>query len=122
MEKIGTSPVKDRHKIITDDLYTELAQVADALLIVLDVHIPGGKADLDVVMDIDGFYNIDVEAVCLALLLHLSNFFFLPNFTGHLVMQGPDNAGYAGDLLDVGQLDFVVAFAVPTETHLHWHK
>ena len=46
----------------------------------------------------------------------------LPNFAGHLVMQCPNDAGDTGDLLDVRQLNFVVAFSVPTETHLHWHK
>ena len=53
VEQVGTGPVKDGHKVVADDLDTELGQVADALLVVLDVLVAGGQADLDVIVDID---------------------------------------------------------------------
>ena len=50
-----------------------------------------------------------------------SDLLFLPDLAGLLVVQGPDDAGHAGDLLDVGQRDAVVPFAIPAESHLHGH-
>ena len=43
IKKIHASagPVEDGHKVVADDLDTELGQVADALLVVLDVLIAG---------------------------------------------------------------------------------
>ncbi len=121
MEQIGTGPDKDGHEVVADDLDAEFAQVADALLVVFDVLVPGGQADLDVVVDIDRFHNIHIEAVLIQLPFDLGNLLNLPNFTGHLVMQCPDDAGDTGDLLNVTEFDLVVAFAIPAETHLHWH-
>ena len=121
MEQVGAGPVEDGHKVVADNLDAELAQVAHGGLVVLDVHIPGGLADLNVIVDIDGLHHVHVEAVGLQLLLNLCDFVNFPYFAGHLVMQRPDNAGYAGDLLDIGKGDLVIAFAIPTETHLHRH-
>ena len=122
VEQVGTGPVEDRHEVVADDLHAELGQVADALLVVLDQAVPSGLADLDVVMDVDRFHHIAVEAVGVELVHDLLDLVFFPNFTGHFVVQSPNNAGDTGDLLDVGQLDLVIAFAVPTETHVHRHK
>ena len=122
VEQVGAGPVEDGHEVVADDLHTELAQVAHGGLVILDVLVTGGLADLDVVMNVDGFHNIHIEAVGLQLLLNLRDLVHFPNFAGHLVMQRPDNAGYAGDLLDIGKRDFIIAFAIPTETHLHRHN
>ena len=122
VEQVGAGPVKDGHEVVADHLHAELGQVADGLDVVGDVLISGGQADLDVVVDVDRFDHIHVEAVRLQLLLHLGDLIDLPDLAGHLVVQGPDDAGDAGDLLDVGQGDLVVAFAIPAETHLHWHS
>ena len=46
---------------------------------------------------------------------------FLPDFAGHFVVQRPDNAGHAGNLLDVGEAHRVIALAIPTPTHFHRH-
>ena len=122
VEEIGAGPVKDRHEVVADHLDAKLGQVADALLVVLDVLVAGRQTDLDVVMHVDGLDNIHVEAVRLQLLLHFSDFFDGPDFAGHLVVKRPHDAGDAGNLLDIGKADLVIAFAVPTETHLHRHK
>ena len=122
VEQVGTGPVEDGHEVVADDLDAELGQVADALLVVLDQSVAGGLADLDVIMDVDGLDDVAVEAVSVQLVHDLLDFFLGPNFTGHLVMQSPNDAGNAGDLLDVGQLDGIIAFAVPTETHVHRHS
>ena len=68
MEQVGTGPVKDGHKVVADDLDAELGQVADALLVVLDVLVAGGQADLDVVVDVDRLNNVHIEAVSVDLI------------------------------------------------------
>ena len=122
VEQVGTGPVKDGHEVVADDLDTELGQVADALLVVLDVLVAGGQADLDVIVDIDRLDHVHVEAVGVDLIGDLLDLVDLPDLTGHLVVQCPDDAGHAGNLLDVVEGDGIVAFTVPTPTHFHRHS
>ena len=120
--QVGAGPVEDGHEVVADDLDTELGQVADALLVVLDVLIAGGQADLDVVVDVDRLDNVHVEAVSVDLVCDLLDLVDLPDLAGHLVVQRPDDAGHAGDLLDVAEGDGVVALAIPAPTHFHRHS
>ena len=122
VEQVGAGPVEDGHEVVADDLDTKLGQVADALLVVLDVLIAGGQADLDVVVDVDRLDNVHVEAVSVDLVCDLLDLVDLPDLAGHLVVQCPDDAGHAGDLLDVAQGDGVVALAIPAPTHFHRHR
>ena len=122
VEQVGTGPVKDGHEVVADDLDTELGQVADALLVVLDVLVAGGQADLDVIVDIDRLDHVHVEAVSVDLIGYLLDLVDLPDLAGHLVVQRPDDAGHAGDLLDVAQADGIVALAIPAPTHFHRHR
>jgi len=84
--------------------------------------IAGGQADLDVVVDVDRLDNVHVEAVSVDLVCDLLNLVDLPDLAGHLVVQRPDDAGHAGDLLDVAEGDGVVALAIPAPTHFHRHS
>ena len=122
VEQVGAGPVEDGHEVVADDLDTELGQVADALLVVLDVLIAGGQADLDVVVDVDRLDNVHVEAVSVDLVCDLLDLVDLPDLAGHLAVQRPDDAGHAGDLLDVAEGDGVVALAIPAPTHFHRHS
>ena len=122
MEQVGTGPVKDGHEVVADDLDAELGQVADALLVVLDILVAGGQTDLDVVVDIDGLDHVHIEAVSVDLVCDLLDLVDLPDLAGHLVVQRPDDAGHAGDLLDVVEGDGVVALTIPTPTHFHRHR
>ena len=72
-------------------------------------------------MDIDRLDDVHVEAILIQLLLDLGDLGLFPDLAGHFVVKGPDDTGHTRDLLDVIQADLVVALAVPTETHLHWH-
>ena len=72
-------------------------------------------------MDIHGLHYIHVETIGGKLLLDLGNLLHFPDFSGQLVVQGPNDAGDAGNLLDVRKGNLVIALAVPSETHLHWH-
>ena len=121
MKQVGAGPVKDGHKVVANHFHAELGQITDGLAVVFDVLIPGRQADLDVIVDVHGLHHIHVEAVGGKLLLDLGNFLHFPDFPGQFVVQSPDDAGDTGDLLDVGELDVVIALAVPAETHLHWH-
>ena len=122
MEQIGAGPVEDRHEVVADDLDTELGQVADALLVVLDVLVAGGQTDLDVIVDIDGLDHIHIEAVSVDLIGDLLDLVNFPDLAGHLVVQCPDDAGHTRDLLDVAQADGVITLAIPAPTHFHRHS
>ena len=121
MEKIGARPVENGHEIIADHFHSERSEVADRLNIIVNVFVPGRQADFDVVMDVDGFHHIHIEAIGIQLFLHFGNFFRLPDFSGQLVVQSPDNCGYSGDLFYIGKRNSVISFAVPAKTHLHRH-
>ena len=102
----------------------DAAKVTDhhALLVVLDVLIAGGQADLDVVVDVDRLDDVHVEAIGVDLVCDLLDLVDFPDLAGHLVVQCPDDAGHAGDLLDVAEGDRVVALAIPAPTHFHRHS
>jgi len=51
--QIGAQPVKDRHKIVDNDLHSVFGQIADGGLVALDVGIPAGQPHLDVLVDVD---------------------------------------------------------------------
>ena len=121
MEQICPRPVEHRHEIIADDLYSEPGQIPYRLDIIGDIPVPAGQPYLDVVMDIHGLHHIHVEAIRLQGLLHLRDLLYFPDFPRHLVMQRPHDAGHAGNLPDVRQLDVVIALAVPAKAHLHSH-
>ena len=121
MEEIGPGPVEDGHEVVADDLDSELAQIQDTLPVVLDEGVSGGKADLDIVMDVDGFHHLGVKAIGMDLIHDFPDFVFFPDFAGHLVVQGPDDACHAGDLFNVGQGNGVVSFPVPAPSHFHCH-
>ena len=121
MEQVRASPVKDGHEVVADHLHPELGEVADALLVVFNVLVSGGQTDLDVVVDVHRLHHVHVEAVLVQLALHLGDLVDRPDLTGHFVVQSPHDPRHTGNLLDIGQLDTIVALAVPAECHLHRH-
>ena len=121
MEQVGTGPVEDGHEVVADDLDAVLGQVADTDLVILNEGIPGGQADLDVVVNVHGLHNLGIEAVAVDQVNFLLDFFLGPDLAGHLAVQGPDDAGHAGNLLDVAEADGVIALAVPAPSHFHRH-
>ena len=122
VEQVSAGPVKDRHEVIADNLNAKLGQVADALLVVFDILVAGRQADLDIVMDVHRFNNVAVEAVSVDLIHDFLDLVLFPNLTGHFVVQSPNDAGNAGNLLDVAEGDGVVVLTIPAPTHLHRHK
>ncbi len=119
MEQICPRPVKNRHEIISNYLYPELRQIPQSLLIILNVLVSGGKADLNVIMDIHTLHHIHVEAGALDLLTDLLNLLHGPHLACLLMMQSPDQSGHSRNLLDVLGCDAVIPFAIPTKCHLH---
>ena len=122
MEQICTCPVKYRHKVITDNFHSELGKVLNGFNVVCDVLITGRKTDFDVIVYIYRLNHIHIKSVRFELLLHFCNFFNCPDFPWQLVVQCPYDACHTRNLLDIGKTDFVIAFPIPTEPHLHWHK
>ena len=121
VEQVGAGPVKDGHEVVADGLDAELGQVADALLVVLDVLIAGGQTDLDVIVDIDGLNYGGAEAGRVDLVYDLLDLGLLPDLAGHLAVQRPDDLLNTGNLLDVAQGDGVIALTIPAPTHFHRH-
>ena len=121
VEQVGAGPVKDGHEVVADGLDTELGQVADALLVVLDILVAGGQADLDVIVDIDGLNDGGAEASRVDLVYDLLDLGLLPDLAGHFTVQGPDDLLNTGNLLNVAQGDGVIALTIPAPTHFHRH-
>ena len=119
MEQVGAGPIENGHKVIGNNLYAALRQIAQGDLVIFDILITGRQADLDIVVYVNRFDDVDIEACVLNDLLFMHDLVDRPDFTGLLMVQSPYDAGNAGDLLDVGQGNAVVAFAVPAECHLH---
>ena len=121
VEQVGAGPVKDGHEVVADGLDAELGQVADALLVVLDVLVARRQADLDVVVDVDGLDDGGVEAGSMDLVYDLLDLGLLPDLAGHFAVQGPDDLLNTGDLLNVAEGDGVIALTIPAPTHFHRH-
>ena len=121
MEEVGSGPVKHRHKVVADYFYAERCQITDGLDIVFNVMVAGRQADFDIIVDIDGFHHVHIEAVGLQLFLDFGDLFRLPDLSWQFVVQSPDNCAYAWNLFDVRERNLVVIFAVPAKPHLHWH-
>ena len=89
MEQIGTGPVKNRHEIIGNYLDTEFRQIPQGGFIVFNILVPGGQANLDIIMDVHAFHHIHIEACAFNLSACFFNFLHGPDLTCLLVMQGP---------------------------------
>ena len=85
---------------------------SDGLLVVLNIPVPGGQADLDVVVDVHALHHVHVEAVLVQLLFDRRDLAGLPHLPRHLVMERPHDALHAGDLLDIAEqmADYVMSF------------
>ena len=119
MEELGSCPVEYGHEVVADHLHAELCEVAECLLIVLNVHVTCRKADLDVVMNVDRFHNVHIKAVGLDLVRSLLYLVLFPYDPGHLVMKCPHDPFHTGDLLYLLKCDRVIAGSVPAKCHLH---
>ena len=60
--QLGPGPVKNRHKVVADHLYARLAQPPHRLPVVVDIRVPSGQAQLDVLMDIDALNDLHLQA------------------------------------------------------------
>ena len=80
-------------------VHCPLGQVADALLVVLDVLVAGGQTDLDVIVNVDRLNDGSIEAVRMDLIDDGLDLVLFPDLTGHLAVQGPDDLLNTGDLL-----------------------
>ena len=119
MEEIRAGPVENGHEIIGHYLDAEFCQIAQGGLVVFDIVIPGGEADLDIIVDIDAFHHVHIEACPLDLAAHFLDFLHFPDFAGLFLVQGPNQPRDSGNLPDLLRRDGVVSLAVPAECHLH---
>ena len=120
--KVGSCPVEDGHEVVADHLDAFFTEVFQRLDVVFDVFVAGGKTDLDIVMNVDGFNAGDFEVLRFDRCLQRGDFLTRPELTGLLVVKGRDYADNAGNLADLAQLDGVIAFTEPSECHFHMYS
>ena len=85
-----------------------LAEVLKGLDIVFNVLVSLSCTDLDRVADIDRLDTGQVKACSFDLRLQGVDLFLCPELAGLLAVQCGDNAGYAGNLADLPELNRVV--------------
>ena len=114
MVQLGAGPVEHRHKVVADAPDAGLRQAPDVLAVILDVPVPGGEAQLDVLVDRDALDDLEGQPGLFGECLQLGDALPAPDFAhGHVVHRGDDGL-HPGDLADLLQGDFVV-FAIPAE-------
>ncbi len=112
--ELSAGPVKDGHKVVADALDARFAQAADILLVIFDVAVAGGLAQLDVLVDGDALDDLKVQPRVLGDLFEVRDALPAPELPGRDVVDGGYDAVHVGDLADV--LDFHrVVRAIPAE-------
>ena len=119
MEKVGAHPVKHRHEVVADDLHSVLAQIAQTFLIVLNVLLALGRAELDRLVHVDALDDINIEAVLRRLRLDRSDARLRPNLARRQIVQRPNDAAHARNLADLFEGDGVIAFTIPAKSGFH---
>ena len=119
MGEVGAEPVEDRHEVVADDLDAGAAEAAEGLGVIGDVAVARGHAELDVVMDVDALDDLELQAGGLDGGLEVGDLLDRPHFADGHVEERADDTGRAGDLPHLPEVDAVVLFPEPTESHLH---
>ncbi|MNE71977.1 hypothetical protein D3C80_1678860 [compost metagenome] len=99
--QIRSKPVEYRHEIVADYLYSDAAQLFNCFLVVVDIQVPSRQAELNVLMNVNAFNYIDVQAGLLGVPFHLFYPIHRPFFACRDIMQRPDDAVCLRNLLDV---------------------
>ena len=101
MKKVASRPVEYRHEVIAYYLNAELGEISDGCFVVFDIGVATGKADLDIIVNVDRLDHVHVESVLVKLALDLGDLTFLPYLSGHLMVERPHDTFNTRDLLDV---------------------
>ena len=117
--QVGPGPVKHGHEIVTDQVDAAFGQRADRADVGFDVPIPGGKADLDVIVDIDALNAQNFQAGILHLLFQGKNFFFFPVFARHGAIERGDHTAHARHLANLFEGDGIIPLSKPSQAHFH---
>ena len=112
--QVGACPVEDGHEVIGHDVHAALAEVQEALLVVVDVALEVARLRLNVLVNRHALHGCPTHSGILYHLLALENLLFCPDFAVRDVMQRGDDAS-GTRLPDVLQAYRVVG-AIPTET------
>ena len=112
-------PVEHGHEVVADDLHAKLCEVADGLLVVLDVAVAAGQADLDVVVDVDRLDDLHREAVRVRLVHERLDAVCGPDLPHRNVHDAAHDALDARDLADLVERHLVLPGTVPAKRHFH---
>ena len=114
MVQLGAGPVEHRHKVVADALHISLCQPADILAVILDVLIPAGLAQLDVLVNGNTFNHLKLQAGGFCQSLQTGNALPAPHLAHRHVVHSGDNGFHAGNLPDLLQCDLVL-FTIPAK-------
>ena len=114
MVKLGSRPVKHRHKIVADALYAGLGHPADILAVILNVAVSGRLSQLDVFVNRYTLDHIEAQTRILHLLFQLCDALAAPYLPHrHIINRGNDGL-HPRNLTDVLQRYLVVS-PIPSE-------
>jgi len=99
--QIRPGPVKDRHKIVTNQVYPRFAQILQGCTIIVDVMVPFRRAYLDGIMYINAFNSRDNKPAILHGFFKITDFFLFPDFARVFPVQGSYNPANTGNLPDI---------------------
>ena len=114
VSQIGARPVEHGHEVVGHHVYAALAQVDEALLVVVDVLLEFSRLCLDVLVYGHTLHSRPAEAGVFDRLLTLKDLFLGPYFAVGNVVQGGYNT-CSTRLADILQADWVVG-PIPAET------
>ena len=95
VEQVGTSPVQHGHEVIADAVDALGREVAQRLLIHLDLVVAVRATILDGLYDWQRLDDAPAHAVALDILTQVANFFTGPYLTQRYIMQGRHDALYS---------------------------
>ena len=99
--QVRAQPVKYGHKVIDDHLNAVFGQIADGNAVILDIPIPGRQTHFDVLVDVDAFNDLALQARLVNMIDIGLNLLLCPDFTCRLIVQQSHKAGAAGDLANI---------------------
>ena len=117
VQQVGTGPVEHRHEIVADAVDALCREVAQRLLIDLDLLVAVGAAVFDGLHDGEALYDAPAHAVALDVLTQVADLLAGPDLSeGHVVKCGDDALN--SDLSQLGKGDLVF-LAKPSPCSFH---
>ena len=119
--EVRARPVQHRHEVVGDDVDAARRQVADRLLVILDIGLEVARAGLDVLVHRDALHDRPHEARIGDHLLPLADLLHGPHLAVGNMVQGVDDIGGSG-LADVREAHGIVRPVPPPRLFAKIHN